>query len=44
LRYQVLGRTAWGRRRLLTWGNRVRRDVLASHFVGGAEDVGELRA
>ena len=44
LRYQVLGRTAWGRGRLLTWGNRVRRDVLASHFVGGTEDVGELRA
>lgn len=43
-RYQVLGRTGWGRRRLDAWGRRRRRWLLASYFRDETEDVGNLRA
>ena len=43
VRYHVLGRTAWGRRRLLAWGDRVSQDILDSHFREEQQAVGELR-
>ncbi|WP_223162811.1 oxygenase MpaB family protein [Nocardioides antri] len=43
LRYRVVGRTAWGRRRLLTWGDRVSQRLLDSYFVDEEQAVGELR-
>jgi hypothetical protein len=42
LRYRVLGRTPWGRRRLDAWGRAVSRRILDSYFVGGEEGVGAL--
>lgn len=42
-RYRVLGRTPWGRRRLLAWGDRVSQRILDSHFLGETESVGELK-
>jgi len=42
LRYQVLARTAPGRRMLEDWGMRSSRWVLATYFRGEAEGVGEL--
>lgn len=42
LRYRVLGRTAWGRRRLDAWGRRVSRRIQDSYFVGEPETVGDL--
>jgi hypothetical protein len=44
VRYRLVGRTAWGRRRLLVWGDRVSQDILDSHFLDEEEGVGELRA
>lgn len=41
-RYQVLGRTKWGRRRLDAWGRRTSRRILDSYFVDEAEGLGEL--
>ena len=41
-RYRVLARTAWGRRRLVRWGDRVSRNILASHFVDEDVKVGDL--
>jgi len=41
-RYRLLGRTSWGRRRLLAWGDRVSQDLLASYFLGEEEGVGKL--
>ena len=42
LRYRVLGRTAWGRRRLLTWGDRVSARLLDSYFLEERQAVGDL--
>jgi hypothetical protein len=42
LRYQVLGRTPYGRRRLEAWGQRVRDRILDSTFRGAAHEVGNL--
>lgn len=42
VRYQLLGRTAWGRRLLEAQGLRVRQRVLKSYFVGAEPEVGEL--
>lgn len=42
LRYQVLGRTAWGRRRLVAWGQRRTERILASYFAGEAAGLGPL--
>ncbi len=44
LRYQVLGRTAAGRRMLDGWGRRTAERVLASYFKGDAQGVGALPA
>ena len=41
-RYRLLGRTAWGRRRLLAWGDRVSQGILDSHFLEEDQAVGEL--
>jgi hypothetical protein len=41
-RYRVLGRTAWGRRRLLVWGDRVSQRLLDSYFLDETQAVGEL--
>lgn len=42
LRYHVLGRTSWGRRRLDAWGQRRGERTLASYFVGETAGVGAL--
>lgn len=42
-RYRVLGRTAWGRRRLTAWGDRVSQQLLASYFLDERQTVGELK-
>ena len=42
VRYRVLGRTGWGRRRLERWGDAVQRDVLRRHFGPEAAEVGRL--
>lgn len=42
LRYHVLGRTAWGRRRLAAWGQRRTERILASYFAGEAAGLGPL--
>lgn len=42
VRYWVLGRTRWGRRRLDAWGARVRREVMARHFGPVEADIGQL--
>lgn len=42
LRYQILGRTPYGRRRLEAWGRRVRDRTLSSTFRGAAQEVGDL--
>lgn len=44
LRYHLLGRTAWGRRRLVDWGKRTTERILASYFVGEAAGIGPLSA
>ena len=44
LRYQMLGRTASGRRLLDAWGRRNADRVLASYFKGGTQGVGALPA
>lgn len=44
VRYQLLGRTGFGRRRLDAWGARVSRGLLDSYFGDEAEGVGQLRA
>ncbi len=43
-RYRLLGRTPWGRRRLLAWGDRVSQGILDSHFLEEDQAVGELKA
>ena len=43
VRYRLLGRTPWGRRRLLAWGDRVSQDILDSHFLEEDQTVGELK-
>lgn len=42
VRYQIVGRTAYGRRRLEAWGLRVRDRTLASTFRGAPEAVRDL--
>lgn len=42
-RYRLLGRTAWGRRRLLDWGDRVSQNLLDSYFLEEQQAVGELK-
>ncbi|WP_375001987.1 oxygenase MpaB family protein [Aeromicrobium sp. CTD01-1L150] len=42
VRYHVLGRTAFGRRVLEAWGDRVQREVLRRHFGPEAAEVGQL--
>jgi hypothetical protein len=42
-RYRLLGRTAWGRRRLLAWGDRVSQRLLDSYFLEEHQAVGELK-
>lgn len=42
LRYHVLGRTSWGRRRLAASGHRTIERLLASYFVSEASDIGPL--
>jgi len=42
LRYHVLGRTSWGRRRLAAWGQRTTERILASYFVGEAAGIRPL--
>src|SRR5581483_5691452 len=44
LRYQVIARTPWGRRRLEAWVLRVRDRTLSSTFRGAAQEVGDLPA
>ena len=44
LRYQVIARTAPGRRALDAWGRRAADRTLASYFKGGAQGVGDLPA
>ena len=44
LRYRVLRRLPGGEQRLWRWGGRVSQEILDSYFVGGTQDVGELRA
>ncbi|WP_183099353.1 oxygenase MpaB family protein [Nocardioides pelophilus] len=44
VRYRLLGRTAWGRRRLLAWGDRVSQNLLDSYFLDEEQDVGQLKA
>ncbi|WP_183093608.1 oxygenase MpaB family protein [Nocardioides stalactiti] len=43
VRYRVLGRTAWGRRRLLAWGDRVSQRLLDSYFLDEPQAVGDLK-
>ncbi len=42
VRYRVLGRTRWGRRRLERWGDAVQREVLRRHFGPEQAAVGRL--
>jgi hypothetical protein len=42
VRYRVLARTAWGRRRLLAWGDAVSQRILDSHFLDEEQAVGDL--
>ena len=42
LRYYVLGRTAWGRRRLAARGARTIERILESYFIGEAKGLGPL--
>jgi hypothetical protein len=42
LRYQVIGRTAWGERRLQDWSTRVRAQLMYRHFGSDRPDVAKL--
>jgi len=44
VRYRLLGRTPWGRRRLLAWGDRVSQNLLDSYFLDEEQGVGQLKA
>ena len=44
LRYHILGRTAWGRRRLAAWGQRTTERILESYFVGEAAGIRPLNS
>lgn len=43
LRYQVLGRTTWGRARLEAWGERRAAEIIASYFAGEVDSLGDLQ-
>jgi hypothetical protein len=42
VRYRILGRTAWGERRLQRWGERVRHRVMYRHFGPDRPEIGTL--
>ncbi|MEZ0578386.1 oxygenase MpaB family protein [Nocardioides sp. MH1] len=43
VRYRVVGRTRWGRRRLLAWGDSVSQRILDSHFLDETPEVSPLK-
>jgi hypothetical protein len=43
VRYWVVGRTAWGERRLQAWGDRVPARVMYRHFGADRPEIGELK-
>jgi hypothetical protein len=42
VRYRLLGRTAWGRRRIEAWSERYRDEQLYRYFGDAVPDVGSL--
>jgi len=42
LRFRIIGRTAWGERRLQRWGDRVRNRVMFRHFGPDRPEIGTL--
>jgi hypothetical protein len=43
VRYQLVGRTAWGERRLQKWGDRVPKRVMYRHFGPDQPEIGTLK-
>jgi hypothetical protein len=43
VRYQLVGRTAWGERRLQAWGDRVPKRVMYRHFGPDQPEIGSLK-
>ena len=43
VRYQLVGRTAWGERRLQAWGDRVPKRVMYRHFGPDQPEIGTLK-